>query len=76
MKFDDFNYKVYNEYILVEDTLTELARKAGKSRSSKMQKEQKEEEFVLTDDFLNKSVMEDYPFEPIEIKTDAEKIEK
>ena len=36
MKFDDFNYKVYNEYILVEDTLTELARKAGKSRSSTM----------------------------------------
>lgn len=76
MKFDDFNYQVYNPYILVEDTLTELERKAGKSRKSNRQNELKAEEFVLTEDYLNKSVMEDYPFEPIEVKTEAEKVQE
>ena len=33
MKFDDFNYQIYNPYILIEDTVPAGDRK-GRSKSS------------------------------------------
>ena len=74
MKFDDFNYQVYNPYILIEDLTASLnpdeKERSHKKRQQSINKKTESEELSYA--AMEKVEVPDYNFDPLVIKTETE----
>ncbi len=71
MKFDDYNYLMYNPYILVEDDTINMTQ-AQKSAKKKKYAIEKTESEGLSFEAMDKALVGDYEFTELNLKTPIE----
>lgn len=71
MKFDDYNYLMYNPYILVEDDTINMTQ-AQKSAKKKKYAIEKTESEGLSFEAMDKALVVDYEFTELNLKTPIE----
>lgn len=70
MKFDDYNYLMYNPYILVEDETINMTQAEKEDRKKKTTIEKESE--GLSYEAMDKAQYVDYDFDQLNIKTQVE----